>query len=191
LKLGPLGIDMPDSARPRAALPGSLRSSLLTRLEKAWEAFTASYAGLSESELLEPGVTGKWSVRDIIAHVTWWEEEALEHLPLVLSGGRPPRYSAKYGGIDAFNALMTEQKRGLSLADVLRQQSDTHRRLIDYLQGVPEDQLTGATRFRRRLRLDTYGHYPKHADAIRRWRAKRGALRQVRRTPLARTAPAC
>jgi hypothetical protein len=79
----------------------------------------------------------------------------------------------KYGGIDAFNALMTEQRRGLSLAEVLRQQADTHERLVDYLKGVPADRLSDDTRFRRRLRLDTYGHYPIHAEAIRRWRERR------------------
>lgn len=148
------------------------RRTVLTRLDKAWVAFKASYDGLSERRLLEPGVTGRWSVRDIIAHVTWWEEEALEHMPHILGGGRPPRYSVKYGGIDAFNALMTERRRGLSLGEVLRQQGDTHQQLVDYLQRVPEDQLAGETRFRRRLRLDTYGHYPRHAAGIRRWREK-------------------
>jgi DinB superfamily len=149
------------------------RQQLLKRLDAAWQDFVESYAGLSEAELLEPGVTGQWSVRDIIAHVTWWEEEALEHLPLIVDGGRPPRYSVKYGGIDAFNALMTERKRGLSLADVFREQRETHQRLIDYLHEVAADQLAGYTRFRHRLRLDTYSHYPKHTAAIRRWRTAR------------------
>ena len=67
-------------------------------------AFKESYAGLSDSQLTESGVTGTWSVKDLIAHVTWWEEEALKHLPLIIKGGTPPRYSTKYGGIDAFNA---------------------------------------------------------------------------------------
>jgi hypothetical protein len=147
------------------------RERLLARLNQSWRGFTESYAGLSQSQLLQPGVTGNWSVRDIIAHVSWWEEESLEHLPLVLAGGRPPRYSVRYGGIDAFNALMTERKRGLSLAEVFREQSDTHRRLLDYLLTVPDELLTRETRFRRRLRLDTYGHYPKHAKAIQRWRS--------------------
>jgi hypothetical protein len=35
---------------------------------------------------------GEWSVKDILAHVTTWEEEALKYLPLILTGGRPPRY---------------------------------------------------------------------------------------------------
>jgi hypothetical protein len=150
------------------------RAQLLQRLERAWADFQASYAGLSDAELMEPGVTGAWSVRDIIAHVTWWEEEALAHLPLVLAGGRPPRYSVTHGGIDAFNAKMTEQRRDWSLAQVRARQDDVHRRLVAFVERVPADQTGGETRFRRRLRLDTYGHYPKHARTIRIWRESRG-----------------
>ena len=145
---------------------------VLQRLDKAWTAFEESYAGLPDSRLMTPGVTGKWSVRDIIAHVTWWEEEALKHLPLIREGGRPARYSVKYGGIDAFNALMTEKRRPLSLAEVLRQHDEVHRVLIDYVRTVPDELFTRETRFRRRLRLDTFGHYPIHTKAIREWRAR-------------------
>jgi uncharacterized protein (TIGR03083 family) len=150
-------------------------AKLLDNLDAAWTAFQDSYAGLSDDELLRPGVTGEWSVRDTIAHVTWWEEEALKHLPLILEGGRPPRYSATYGGIDAFNALMTEQKRDLSLAEVRAQFAETHRRLVAYLRSLPPERVAGEARFRRRLRLDTYGHYPLHIEEIRRWREQRSA----------------
>ena len=148
------------------------RHHLLGRLDKAWKEFQESHAGLSDSQLLVPGVTGAWSVRDIIAHVTTWEEESLKHLPLILKSGRSPRYSAMYGGIDAFNARMTEEKKGLSLPEVLRQMNDIHGRLIDFIEAVPEDQFRGETRFRHRLRLDTYSHYPKHSRAIRKWRER-------------------
>ena len=150
------------------------RQQLRKRLDTAWKAFKESYAGLPDSRLTESGVTGDWSVKDILAHVTTWEEEALKYLPLIIAGGRPPRYIA-YGGIDAFNARMTEQKRGLSLADVLRQLDETHRQLVDFVESAPEDQFTRETRFRHRLRLDTYSHYPKHAEAIRQWRERRPA----------------
>jgi hypothetical protein len=151
------------------------RSQLLKRLDKAWETLKASYAGLSDSDLMEPGVTGAWSIRDTIAHVTWWEEEALKYLPVILAGGKPPRYSVMYGGIDAFNAQMAEQQKGLSLSEVLQQRDEVHRRLIDLIQSVPEDQFVQETRFRRRLRFDTYGHYVEHAEAIRKWREQRSA----------------
>ena len=142
---------------------------LLKKLEEAWATLKESYAGLSDSQLMEPGVMGEWSVKDILAHVTTWEEEALKHLPLILTGSRPPRY-IKYGGIDAFNAQMAEQKRDMVLSEVLRQLEETHRRLLDYLHSVPEEHFTRETPFRHRLRLDTYSHYPLHARAIQQWR---------------------
>ncbi len=143
---------------------------VLDRLEKAWKEFEASYAGLTEEQLMIPNVTGAWSVRDIIAHVTWWDEEALKHLPVVLKGGRPERYSDKYGGIDDFNAIMTVKRSGLTLAEVLKQHDDVHAQLVEYVRNAPEDLYAGETRFRRRLRLDTFGHYPVHTQAIKKWR---------------------
>jgi hypothetical protein len=146
------------------------RQQVLKKIERAWTAFKESYAGLSDKQLLEPGVTEGWSVKDILAHVNSWEDETLKHLPSLLQGIRPPRYSALYGGIDAYNKLMTENKRDLSLSEVMRQLDETHLRLIEYVQSAPEELLTSDSRFRRRLRLDTYSHYPIHAQAIREWR---------------------
>lgn len=146
------------------------KQQLLKKLDLAWTAFKESYAGLSDSQMIEPHVMGDWSVRDILAHITIWEEEALKYLPLILQERRPPRYKDLYGGIDAFNALMVERKRNLSLAEVHRQMDETHRQLIAYIDNTPEEQFVRETRFRRRLRLDTYSHYPIHAQAIQEWR---------------------
>ena len=145
---------------------------VLHRLDKAWQEFRDSYAGLSRALMVQPRVTGEWSVRDIIAHVTTWEQEALKHLPLIRKGGRPQRYSVAYGGIDAFNALMTERKKDLSFDEVLRQQQQVHQQLIAMIESARAEELSSKARFRRRLRLDTYGHYPIHAAAIRRWRKR-------------------
>ena len=148
------------------------KRQLLIRLDKAWGEFQDSHAGLSPAQLIKPGVTGTWSVRDILAHVTTWEEEALKYLPVILRGETPPRYSAVYGGIHGFNAQMAEQKQALSLEEVLQQLSQTHYRLVAFITGVPDEQFRSETRFLRRLRLDTYGHYPKHSRAIWAWRQK-------------------
>jgi hypothetical protein len=150
------------------------REQLLTKLERAWQEFRDSYAGLSGAQMTEPGVVEDWSVKDLIAHVTWWEEEALHHLPNILEGRRPPRYSTKYGGIDAFNAMMTERRQDAGLEEVLQQQEESHRRLVAYIRSVPEEHFVTETRFRRRLRLDTYSHYPLHAREIREWRSGSG-----------------
>lgn len=148
------------------------KQQLLEKLERAWADLKASYAGLSEAQMTAPGVTGEWSVKDILAHVTTWEEEALKLLPLIREGTTPPRYADLYGGLNAFNAQMSERKRGLALEEVLAQLDDTHRRMIAYIEGAPDDLIATETRFRRRIRLDTYSHYPEHARAIREWRER-------------------
>lgn len=147
---------------------------LKAKIDKAWLALRESFAGLSDAQMTQAGVTGGWSVKDILGHVTAWEEEALHHLPHILEGQRPPKYSDLYGGIDAFNALKTEENRVRSMAEVLARFDETHRRLIAYVEDAPPEQIATETRFRRRIRLDTYSHYPIHTQAIREWRERAG-----------------
>lgn len=145
---------------------------LLAKIDRSWAALVETYAGLTEAQMTQSGVTGDWSVKDILGHVTTWEEEALKHLPHVLAGKRPPKYSDLYGGIDAFNALKAEENRKLSLGEVLARFDEVHGRLLAYLETAPAEQIATETRFRRRIRLDTYSHYPIHTQAIREWRAR-------------------
>jgi uncharacterized protein (TIGR03083 family) len=148
------------------------KMQLMGKLEQAWEAFKQSWAGLADDQMQEPGVVGDWSVKDILAHVTVWEEEALKYLPLIRQCGTPPRYADMYGGIDTFNAQMTERNRGLPLGEVLSHLEETHQQLVSYLETTPKEMIRTETRFRKRLRLDTYSHYPEHTRAILEWRAR-------------------
>ncbi|MRR29731.1 ClbS/DfsB family four-helix bundle protein [bacterium] len=150
------------------------KQQVIDKVEKAWNDFHQSYAGLRPDQMIQPGVDGAWSVRDLLAHVSWWEDELLQHLPEILAGIRPQRYSVLYGGIDAFNALMTEKWAPLTLAEVQHKVHETHAKVIAYLQSVPEEHFKSGSKFRRRILLDTYGHYPYHAKSIRDWREKNG-----------------
>jgi len=145
---------------------------LLDTLDKAWQQFKESYRGLTEAQISQPGVIGEWSVKDIIGHVATWEEEALKALPLIMQDQRLPRYKDLYGGLNMFNALMTEKKRLLSLSEILKQSEITHQKLVAYILGAPEEMFITETRFRRRIRLDTYSHYLEHTKAILAWRRK-------------------
>lgn len=148
------------------------KEQLLNKIATPWQAFRRSFAGLDEAQMTQPGVTGEWSVKDIIGHVTDWEEEALKHLPDILEGRRPPRYSVVYGGIDSFNALKTQENRSRSMAEVLARLDDIHGRLMAYIAAAPDELITTDTRFRRRIRLDSYSHYPIHTEAILEWRRR-------------------
>ena len=149
------------------------KEQLILKIDDTWKAFKASYEGLTEAQMSTLGVVGDWSVQDIIAHVSTWEEECLKALPIILEGKRLPRYSDLYGGINAFNAQMTEKYRLISLDEVLKRRDATHQRLLNYIRKAPEEQITTETRFRRRIRYDSYSHYPEHTEAILTWRKRK------------------
>lgn len=150
------------------------KNQLIYKIDTAWSRLEEAFTGLADARMTQHGVTADWSVKDILGHVTAWEEEALKHLPHILEGKRPPRYSVLYGGIDAFNALKTEENRNRSLAEVLARFEQVHAQLVAYVAAAPDELISTETRFRRRIRLDTYSHYPVHTQAIREWREAQG-----------------
>jgi len=146
------------------------REQLLGRIERHWSAFNDACAGLPDTALEQPRAVGEWSVKDLIAHLATWEGEALTALPVIMQGKRPPRY----GGVDNFNARQYDAIRRLSLPEAREALRTSHQRLLDFLASVPETWFATETRFRHRLRLDTWGHYPEHTEAILAWRKTKG-----------------
>ena len=146
------------------------REQLIERVDGRWRSFVQAARGLPADVLSAPGAVGDWSAKDLMGHLAVWEEESLAALALIADGRRPPRY-ARFGGIDAFNDMKWREFRDTPLADIQRWSQESHLRLLDYLTGVPEELFATETRFRHRLRLDTYGHYPEHTGHILAWRA--------------------
>ena len=105
-----------------------------------------------------------------MAHIATWEEEAVKALPIIMDGKRPPRY----GGVDGFNARQNEANSRLSLTEAQDALLRSHTRLLDFLAGTDESWYATEIRFRHRLRLDTWGHYPEHTQGILAWREKKG-----------------
>ena len=149
------------------------KERLFQRIDAAWQELQDAIAGLSEESMLAPGAIGEWSVRDLLGHVATWEEEALKALPVIVEGGKLPRY-ASHGGIDAFNARQQEAKRHFSLQRLLQEMNATHQRLLALVDRVPESAYATEGRFLRRLRLDAISHWRGHAQDVRRWRASQG-----------------
>ncbi len=147
---------------------------LIDRIDTNWSELQQTCAGLSDTQMLEPGVSGDWSVRDILAHVAVWDALVLSVLPGILETGRHPEHDEANADLDAFNARMTEETRTLSIDEVHRVLETNHQHLLDYLQGVPSDGVATNAAFRERLAADTWNHYPEHAEAIRRWRQRLG-----------------
>jgi hypothetical protein len=149
------------------------KERLLMLIEKEWQNFLKSFEDLPDNALQETDVVGIWSIRDVLAHISTWEEESLKNIPLILEGKSTPRYTGA-GGIDAFNAREQAKKKALTLAEVKISLKSTHDRLVQFLSWIPDSDYISNARLIHRIRLDTCNHYREHADQIEEWREQNG-----------------
>jgi len=142
---------------------------LLSNISRDWQEFLNSFNDLSDGSLSQAGAVGTWSIRDIMGHITTWEEEGLKYLPLILDGKTTPSYD-QYGGIDTFNKQQVTKKRELSLRQIKQNLNTTHQLLLDRLSGIPDDAINSL--FEKWFGEATWGHYRQHAEQIQIWRKK-------------------
>ena len=145
------------------------KENILKHLDDNWQQLVDSISGLSEEDLLQPNVCGTWSIRDIMNHISTWEEEAMQNIPLILAGESTPRYSAS-GGIEAFNARSQQDKKDLALPRIKREFYATHQRFINHISSIPKSSFENNSRLAKRIRLDGYAHYTEHSTQILQWR---------------------
>jgi hypothetical protein len=82
---------------PDRMTPAQLWAEIL----KARAMYSAVYAGLSDEEMTRrPGAQEDWSVKDQIAHLTWWEDYAMVRSGIMLAG----EPFSKLTDFDAINA---------------------------------------------------------------------------------------
>ena len=149
--------------------------TIRARIDATWADFMDAWEGLDDAALTTPGVTGEWSVKDILAHITTWEDATMS-LSQAQIDGTPPPGSDDDGpwDLDTFNARESAEKATLSLDEVKRQLTETHDRLLAWLPTIPAEHLAPGCDVEDRLKADTWDHYPEHTEAIRAWRAARG-----------------
>ena len=140
-----------------------------------WEALVAE---VGEARLTEPGVEGDWSLKDIIAHITYFETWAADNVMAFRLG--EPRPQAEYQGLemDEENARIYERLRTKSLAQVLQESQASFQRSIEAVQGLRDEDLYDPA-FTRvpdadwavydLVAGDTFEHYDDHSTSVRAW----------------------
>ena len=146
-------------------------ATLIARVEGAWRSWSEYLAPLDEKRLREPGACGDWSVRDIIAHITWFEREMTGMIAdRVLAGSDlwalPPHER---------NAAIDLEQRDRPLADILQEAEQAHALLVDALSKLSDEDLTDASRFsgmprdwvpERIIAQNSYEHYEAHLAGL-------------------------
>lgn len=129
---------------------------------------------IDDARMTAPGVADEWSVKDVVAHVTWYEREMVGLLTThVLAGSdlwdRPT---------DERNRMLFEQNRQRPLDDVLAEARQVFDQLVEAVRPLSDEDLVDPGRFRdmpadwvpwQILAGNTYEHYRDHLPALRAW----------------------
>src|SRR5690348_10223220 len=146
------------------------KAQLLSMIQDARAGWDTLLAGIPAAWMTEAGVDGAWSVKDIIAHIAWGEQESLgvaqAHALVGSEFWQLPQ--------DERNAAVFEQNRSRELQEVLADSQEIFYRYLDAVAALSDEDLNDPSRFASmadgwrpwRILYDL-GHYQAHADSIR------------------------
>lgn len=157
-------------------MTGARLVGLLDAERTRWYDLLASVGGV---RMEQPGVEGEWSVKELVAHLTFYERRVVESGQRVLATGRftRPDDALAAMSMDERNEVIAAQARARPVADVLAEADQVFGQLRVMLAHVPQDILNDP----RRLGMpddvapwmlvanNSYGHYRQHEQAIRKW----------------------
>ena len=132
------------------------------------------------------GVSGKWSIKDILAHILSYEQymadrmhEILHHqvytpcktqtaLDAFMDEFGYPDFGSALLDYDAPDAWVVEKYKNVSLDDVVAQELQAFASIISALEQMTEDTITKHN-LNERIANNTYKHYRDHIKDIRAW----------------------
>lgn len=152
------------------------REELVAALENSRTNMEGLLDKAGEDRLAQPGVTGEWSIKDILAHVTAWEERILAWAEALHQRTRP-RPAPWPSGLseEQVNAFIFEHNRARSLQEVLEHWRHVHQEIIYTVQSLSEEDLFGHKvdwlngSFADSVPGNSYEHLDQHANEIRSW----------------------
>ena len=138
----------------------------------------------------EGGVSGSYSTRDVIAHLTAYEEALVTWLEEAKAGRAYVDPVLDQPDLDARNAVTYEANKHRSDNEIITSFRTTWAQLEECVRLVTDDELTNADvtawfvvpRWQRKQELwkcianDSYEHHDQHLPDIERWLVERGAV---------------
>jgi hypothetical protein len=153
----------------------SARLLSIMQAERAeWEALLAQ---VGEERMDTPGVEGQWSVKDIVAHLTWYDRTVVEGAQTVMRGEPFVRTGLRALATDERNERIAAESHNRPLRDVLADSRQVFDQVLAVVRACPDDvladgHLVGLPEDMPPWVLvanNTYEHYREHGRAIRAW----------------------
>jgi hypothetical protein len=162
--------------------PPLSREEALAAFDSARREHQDFLAAIPRERMTEPGATGPWSVKDVIAHVAAWRRRTLARLEAAAAGKPepPPPWPADLHDDDPINAWFYEQHRDEPLDAVLAEWNASFDRLRAAVVALPDKALFDPTYFPwmegaaliEALRGGFLGHFrEEHEPTLRAWLA--------------------
>lgn len=117
---------------------------------------------------------GEWSVKDLIAHLGFWEERVVS-LFKILQAGKTP--SSFHEDLDNVNAKALLHSRSQTLAQVVQSEKSAFKDVMDLIDAASDEELfnprhyawTQGQSFEEMLSDNTWGHYEEHIPEMMAW----------------------
>ena len=157
------------------------KKELFDELETSRERFLELIDDISDDSLIEPGVNGAWSIKDLLAHLTRWEAELVKLLWQASQGQKPTSAHFSQLSEDKLNQQwyveMSTRSMGQVLDDFHAVRNQTIRRIEDFSDQELNDQnrynwLAGKPLWVW-VAADSHEHESEHASQIMRWKAQK------------------
>ncbi|HLY32140.1 MAG TPA: DinB family protein [Ktedonobacterales bacterium] len=152
-------------------LPTNRKYEIIEQIRATHQPLEEALAALSEEQMTEPGVNGEWTVKDMLAHITWWEQ----HLLRRLRSGQDDVYTeaalANTDGrtlTDQTNAQVFAANQSRPLEAVLSEFQTSYLELVNTLSSMAEEALANDEIYDA-IGADTFRHYPEHTAMLQAW----------------------
>lgn len=119
------------------------KATLLAKLDNEWSRLEELLAQLTPSEMEQPGVDHEWSVKDILAHLTAWDQRGMGWIAAAAGGETPliPEAGKTWDDADALNAATYQANLDRPVYEVLADFQQAHRCLVAQIEALSEDDL--------------------------------------------------
>lgn len=103
--------------------------------------FEDALAEISDADKVEVWVEEEWTTKDLMAHITAWEQLLLRWFDMFAQGESPPIPGPGQWDeyIERFNAEVYEANRDRTLAEVTAHWHQVYQQLVAAIQALPED----------------------------------------------------
>jgi len=130
----------------------------LEKIDSGWREWIGALDQVDGSRREEAGVCGYWSVKDLVAHLPFWERMALDHIHRWTFG--LPRFGIDVEIANQANYLANHDRHFDLLYAEMAAQHEVTRQAVLGIEGEPDDDL------RKRVADDTWDHYPEHTHQV-------------------------